>query len=158
MRNGFMNDEDYKWPLEQTAAELLEGVHELEKNLSHGFEVSWKPTEKDADGVISLGYPDYPNWLWDGVWGASILLKDALRRDYRPYMEQIREGSIKPVHALNLDELAALFMYYVSAERFRTGFVAEGVKDGIILEMARRLLVLVPDVKGIEYRPRGSQG
>lgn len=151
------NEEYRKDPDEKTAVELLEGVRELERELASGYEVQWVAPEETEDGLIALGFPEYPEWLWLGVWDGATLLTEALEIDYSPYFDRVKSGTIGPISEADLGALAAWFVYYASGERFSDGHVASGVEDGNVLAMARRLLEIAPNVERIVYTPKRSR-
>lgn len=38
------------------------------KFMELGYTPARRGAEKQGDGVIALGFPTYPRWLWIGIW------------------------------------------------------------------------------------------
>lgn len=130
-----------KLPEGKTRAELLEGIRSLHDRLEQTVTIEWLGDDKRPDGAITMPWPDYPDWLWYGIWDAITLLIDRL--GVAPPQTTTWEDDRAGIERAGLSELAHLFRWYGNGERICTGLVDEGATDGTLLAASKRLLELM---------------
>ena len=106
-------------------------LHKLIDLLCCNRKIDWHPMEQRNDGVYVMGYPKYPDGLFDIV--------DFLGHDYN-YRLTMGEW---PKHLLPTDmdiwQIQTALTYLARAERFCTGAIADAVDDGTLLKLMLRL-------------------
>ncbi len=130
-----------KSPEDKTPAELLEGIRSLHDHLEQTVTIDWLGDDKRPDGAITMPWPDYPDWLWYGIWDAITLLIDRL--GVAPPQTTGWEDDRASIATAGLSELAHLFRWYGNGERICTGLIDEGATDGTFLAASKRLLELM---------------
>lgn len=99
--------------------------------LCRNRKTEWHPMEKRNDGVYVMGYPRYPDGLFD--------IFDFLGHDYdyRFTMEDWPENLLPT--DMNLWQIQTALTYLARAERFCTGAIAGAMDDGTLLKLLLRL-------------------
>lgn len=118
--------------------ELLEGVEKLRDNLADGYTPAWHKAEKQGDGVIALGFPTYPRWLWNGIW-CGIHLTEFLGADWQRHRDDFRFITEREAESFDLEQLATWFVVFGNLERLAEGLIGEGAEDGTVYLIARKL-------------------
>lgn len=130
-----------KLPQEKSPAELLDGIRALHDHLEQGVSIQWHGGDSTPEGFIEAPWPDYPDWLWYGIWDAITLLIDRL--GVAPPQTTTWEDDRASIERAGLSELAHLFRWYGNGERICTGLIDEGATDGTLLAASKRLLELM---------------
>lgn len=55
-------------PDRKTPSHLFEGVIGLRDHLRVSYAPEWHPAYEQEGGVSAVGFTDYPDWLWEGMW------------------------------------------------------------------------------------------
>ncbi|SDS41131.1 hypothetical protein [Corynebacterium timonense] len=118
--------------------ELLEGVEKLRGNLAGGYRPAWREAEKQGNGVIALGFPTYPRWLWNGIW-CGIYLTEFLGIDWQRHRDDFRFISEREAESFDLEQLATWFVVFGNRERMSEGLIGKGAEDGTLYLIAREL-------------------
>lgn len=93
--------------------------------------INWNPMTQREDGVYTLGYPRYPDGLFD------IFEFLGCSEKYRDHMETWPK-KLLPTD-MDLWQIQTALTYLVRAERFCDGVIADAVEDGTILKLLLRL-------------------
>lgn len=126
-------------------SELYEGVVRLRDNLREPYNPTWEAAREQVDGVIAVGYPTYPDWLWWGIWD-GIYLIEFLGADYfKHYDEFAFIDDPDEVKQFTLDKLYRWFVIFGSRERLSEGLIGDGAKQGTVFLIADRLIELLND-------------
>ncbi|WP_018017625.1 hypothetical protein [Corynebacterium capitovis] len=128
---------------EKIPAELYEGVVTLRDNLREPYTPSWCRAQEQADGVIAVGYPTYPDWLWSGIWD-GIYLIEFFGADYFTYYDEfdfIEDPD--EVKQFTLDKLYTWFVVFGNRERMSEGLIGNGAEQGTVFLIADRLIELL---------------
>ena len=108
--------------------------------LCQNRKIQWHPMEEREDGVLILGYPEYPEDLYE----AFCLLGSS--RDYRTEMENWPKNLLPT--DMNVLQIRTALTYIQRAERFCEGIIAESVDNGTLLKLMLRLEDLMNAAKG----------
>lgn len=136
-------------------SERYAAVEELANRLRGGEEhVTWTPASQEQDGSIARGYPNYPEWLIDGLNSATAYLEHSpgfdAERAHAMYSRLFDGQSSFPINGVTAEELWANLTFAIRGERFADGHIASLVENGIVLDLAEVFLLATPDPR----RPR----
>ena len=98
--------------------------------------IPWEPMKETEDGVWQVGYPLYPDGLFD------IFQMMETDRQYRRNMDKIRKQKLR-FSEMSLSQIQTYLTYLCRGERFSEGVVAEAVEDGRLLKLLLRIQELV---------------
>ena len=100
----------------------------------------WYPMRKRNDGVYVMGYPEYPEGLYD--------IFDFLGHDYnyRFTMEEWPENLLPT--DMDIWQIQTALTYLARAERFCDGVIAGAIDDGTLLKLLLRLDDILNAYKG----------
>lgn len=122
-------------------AQLLEQLDR--KKLAESIEllcrvrkIPWEPMKETESGVWQLGYPRYP----EGIFDIFQLMESDLR--YRRNMDKIRMQKLR-ISELSLSQIRTYLTYLQRGERFCDGTIAEAVDDGRLLKLLLRIHDLI---------------
>ena len=128
----------------KTPAQQWDGVRELHDQLAAGNQgYRLVPPSKNKDGVTALGWIDYEDWLWYGIWDGIDLLNNHLNGDWEPYYDGLDDFPTKKILQASIGELTAWFILFGNRERIDGGLISSAVDDGTILALSKRFLELV---------------
>ncbi len=128
----------------KTPAQQWDGVRELHDQLAAGNQgYRLVPPSKNKDGVTTLGWINYEDWLWDGIWDGIDLLKNNLNGDWEPYYDGLDDFPTETILQASIGELTAWFILFGNRERIDEGLISSAVDDGTILALSKRFLELV---------------
>ena len=115
-------------------------LHERIDLLCRNRKIDWHPMEKRNDGVYVMGYPKYPDGLFDIV--------DFLGHDYnyRLTMEEWPKNLLPT--DMDIWQIQTALTFLARAERFCTGAIADAVDDGTLLKLLLRLDDILAAHKG----------
>lgn len=100
----------------KTLAQQWDGVRKLHDQLAAGNRgYRWVHPGKDDDGVTILGWIDYEDWLWDGIWDGIYLLDKHLSGDWKPHYDRLNDYSVETIPQASVGELTAWFILLVTA-------------------------------------------
>lgn len=129
-------------PDRKTPSHLFEGVIGLRDHLRVSYAPEWHPAYEQEGGVTAVGFPVYPDWLWEGIWDGIYLL-DFLGVDYRRHYEEFRFINEQEAGEFTLEQVVTWFVIFGNRERISEGLIGAGAQDGTIYLIANRLLELL---------------
>lgn len=128
----------------KTPAQQWDGVRKLHDQLAAGNQgYRLVPPSKNKDGVTALGWIDYEDWLWYGIWDGIDLLNNHLNGNWEPYYDGLDDFPIETIPQASIGELTAWFILFGNRERIDGGLISSAVDDGTILALSKRFLELV---------------
>ncbi|QYH20117.1 hypothetical protein JKI95_03750 [Corynebacterium aquatimens] len=103
--------------------------------------VEWHPALQEPSGIIALGWPKYPEWLYDGLWSATLYLEHSERFDRDAAMAiygELFNGEVEHDYGPQSHErLWAELTYVLRGERFCDGHIDTHLKDGSLLSLMK---------------------
>lgn len=93
--------------------------------------IQWIYPESKEPGVYIMGYPDYPDGLYE-----TLFLLDT-DREYRHHFDAFPHDLLPT--EMSVSQIQTLLTYIGRAERFCDGVLAEYVEDGTLLKVLLRL-------------------
>ena len=128
----------------KTPAQQWDGVHKLHDRLAAGDQgYRWVRPGKNEDGVTVLGWIDYEDWLWGGIWDGIYLLNNYLNGDWKPHYDSLDDYPTETIPQASIGELTAWFILFGNRERIHEGLISSAVDDGTILALSKRFLELI---------------
>lgn len=122
-------------------AQLLEQLDR--KKLAESIEllrrvrkIPWEPMKGTESGVWQVGYPRYPEGIFDIF---QLMESDP---QYRRNMDKIRMQKLR-ISELSLSQIQTYLTFLHRGERFCDGTIAEAVNDGRLLTLLLRIQNLV---------------
>ena len=106
-------------------------LHKLIDLLCYNRKAEWNPMEERDDGVLVLGYPKYPEGLFDMF---NLLGYDY---EYRFTMEDWPDNFLPT--DMDFWQIRTALTYLQRADRFCTGTIAGAMDDGTLLKLLLRL-------------------
>lgn len=99
--------------------------------LCRNRKTEWHPMEEQPNGVYVMGYPEYPEGLFDIF---NLLGHDY---EYRFAMEEWPENLLPT--DMDFWQIRTAITYLQRADRFCTGAIARAIDDGTLLKLLLRL-------------------
>ena len=108
--------------------------------LCRNRKTEWHPMEELPNGIYAMGYPQYPEGLFD--------IFNLLGHDYyyRLEMEDWPENLLPT--DMDFWQIRTVLTYIIRANRFCEGILAHAVDDGTLLKLMLRLEDLLNDHQG----------
>ncbi|WP_433872190.1 DUF6508 domain-containing protein [Saccharopolyspora sp. CA-218241] len=120
-----------------SAAQLVAAVEELERAVADEASlVEWVPPERQANGVVQVGWFHYSDTAF-GVLGKAARLLDSAGID----SDRVRDlpRSAADVRTTALPDVAAFLVTIMHGERIADGLVASCLENGSLVAAATRL-------------------
>ncbi|MET3894321.1 4a-hydroxytetrahydrobiopterin dehydratase [Micrococcus sp. UYEF12] len=118
--------------------EEIEAIVVLRRLAHERVEADWHGGPQ-PDGTIHLPWATYDKRIWTGLDAVQAIV--GVDREYRP--ELAEPGLFGPIEQYTRDELASVFMWVVSGERFSDGHVNGLIHDGTLAVLLDRLAELM---------------